>query len=1604
MAKFTFELVLGDDQATFFNLIASLPPGQNNLARGVVVPSHPTNQPPTFKVGNLSAGIPYVIDIEGEWQAPPTPRIHFVPVGTTHNVTVALPYGPVSVTVRDPVLGDFTKFLLSVVNYATLFRSYAREITEYSKIPLNQLEDSIASPLSYRLATPMLSGLTSLIPADLEILASLSHKLLIKSLLHTPGTFGATNDILAAFSASNPVFFQMQNINKLDSPLFRSEEVFQGYEAHVWLPNREIERWKAFIQLLNNLPQLYTLKQITEGEVYVEQGGKIRRHFFDFESPLANSITTGLAYLTECFLRLFSLTVAVESEHFLAFCQASYILDQLITNALSPTDADPLGIEPWQDFSLSGRFGQQYDIMPYVHEWYYDSPLKGEVDGVNRFFGLHKFPIATSAVKVFVDGLLKRLYVDYRVSLSGSIISSAYRVLAMPTGPLIISTKLGYPRPFLGPVFSSLECRGGANLQMILTGIEQGLDRISFIISHMPNLSPIDPQAIAVHFATPKLPNTGNVGENQYGQIAMTAGISSYVLTYNQPTASIDYQLLISFTVEPMPSTDPTLVDQIFHLVREHTQTGATIEFSAPLGVNVYLNWWVIEDDSLTLERGTLPLADGSSQIPIVFANGPYFDQVVVLLQLWETYPTFVDAGQYLAASIVVGPGGTTVKFSAPIKGSNYRLDYAIFPARDGDFVEFFEPPIGLIEAHYDVKWPHWVNAALSPAPDGIRTAFSLPAPVANPKSVYIALDGRLMTQGADKQYTIANDQVIFTFPPTFNQSIWSVYPVNKNAEILPSAWEQGFLNYLPADVGEFATGWIRTTDSITVGSFVDIDGLMFMAVATAQGTIVNGNIISVGSSVKWGTLGITLTAVPDAPTSITEFKVGVSKDADTAALVSAINAHPILNLHYLAVSNISGFITIKAKRLGGGLYNELLVTFGSLTATNIIGDTAPSSYNSRTIYLGEHVVSVVSDDVNTTTSTFYRQSHPYYEGLGVTAITTNTLPSPLTSSELYYVTNITADTFQLSLTPYGTPITLATTGVGYHTFTSVDVEVATSTFAFPTSTFTFTANTTLNLAVITGLSPFTADLVVGMAVAGTGIPADAFIISVDSLTQITLNANVTATQTASTVVITNVFQDQEPVGFLTKGSLPSGLGLGATYYVRNITENRFQVSSTLNGPVTAFTDGGIGEFVVYSIPRFAAGCSQTLDTQALATEIGKHPITAAKVVPNIAATGLITLTATELGVRGNLPVATNDETMSTQNLAAGKDPEGTLYGSSKVCYYYNAPVTTLDGLSTRLWKQYHGDKFVFDYPPTLKQESYFISEVYPVDYHPLDSTIANLPCNYPKGIFTQGFGTHFNKTDIAISQPGSLVIATANLPVQERPIGNVNGVNTIFNLSLESCAGQNSLMLWIDGIFQPTDKYTYTDMGTYGRITFLAPPATGQEIWAWYLPYGAACIDERVRELVGTIDGSNQTFTVPDAPWADIPAIVVYLEGLFILQDQDYAVLSGNTQIQFLDGLVPMIGQSLWAHYNLGTVLPVDNWRQVFVAMTNGTTSTFMIPHMLLSELPTSTDSVLAFLNGVNQGGHFSIEVDSFGNPTGNIIFDSAPEANRRLEVAYIR
>jgi hypothetical protein len=88
------------------------------------------------------------------------------------------------------------------------------------------------------------------------------------------------------------------------------------------------------------------------------------------------------------------------------------------------------------------------------------------------------------------------------------------------------------------------------------------------------------------------------------------------------------------------------------------------------------------------------------------------------------------------------------------------------------------------------------------------------------------------------------------------------------------------------------------------------------------------------------------------------------------------------------------------------------------------------------------------------------------------------------------------------------------TNNAAWGSVTSVDI----GTFTAPAAE-TPTGDTTTDSAIITNMSD-TSNLVAGMLISGSGIPAGATIVSVDSGTQITISGNATAT--ASTVSLTN--------------------------------------------------------------------------------------------------------------------------------------------------------------------------------------------------------------------------------------------------------------------------------------------------------------------------------------------------------------------------------------------------------------------------------------------------------------------------------------------------
>ena len=2176
------QYVLGDEAVVYNNLINALPAGDNNLRDGIVVPAHPANLPLSLTLTGITANIKYLVEVVGEWETPPTPKMEFVSLSDTYTLIIALPYGPSTMTFSNEAidaLGNHSwytvgGFKLSSTNYATLFRTFASEIATYSTVPLNTIVGSITSPLAYLLTLPLLKDASSLVPM-LEVLSILSYKLIVKCLLHTVGTEGAVQEILAAVSASNPVLAKMENISLLDAPMFRSEEQFAGWEAHVWLPNTELERWRAFIQLASNLPQTFTLKQITEDEVYVEQGGRLRRHVFEPDSPAANTVTEGTV---DCFTNLFKLSMTVEAEHFLSFCQATYFMDRSLGSLTTP-GADPLGVKEFSKLSTSGRFEQQYGVTPSVHQWKWEIPT-----GSGRFFNLSEIPASASAVKIFVDGLLRGLYKDYRFSTGSDFASSVYRLVGISVSdPLVTNIELADVR-IIAPVFYSLEVEGNADLQVLLTDLEDNIvTHIRFVTSTSPESTPNSSQNINIHYISPQLPSYPH---SEFGSLAIPQGDTNVDIVFNAQATSLDYQLLISLSVENQAPTD---VSQVTYLVRTHSLTGATVEFSAPMAADTKLNYWLIEGNDAVLERGTLVLSDGMSEVALPFSS-TYQDQVVLITQLWHTQDIHIDADHYLYSSMKIEPTGTVISFSSPVSGTNYRLDYCVFSSQAGNHLEFFFQPEGLIEAHYDTAWPHWVNAGLLPAPDGIQTEFLLPSVCPNSLAMFLTVNGRLMTS---EQYTVIENgtKVRFSFAPTPAQIIWAAYPVD-GPEPLSSSWYQGKLTKLPKSVGQYATGSIAINTPLLAGDEIEFthksNGVVetFKATNPAIGDITNEEEIESGQCVVFSRppqADVTLVGVYGYPANEDEFTVGVTQQDDSKSLMSAIVNHSILSENYTAfwrghpdllrtattdfisfagTDNLiiaqkiaptlplsftqfsltfSSFSSISTQISSGdfsvylvgnngvtdvfgnyaatsggvvlldtkvtkttddglasntvlGVYSLLNSVFaatdkglsisrdygetwisGSLFASKRIQDltftaNAPGSsensiaiaympslitagheivvlsgstitvgikdgvstaamvknaidaYNLHnpllsigisvaitgssnapqsviaTTYLeggfdappalrinavqavdssiyaatidGIHISSndgaswvktgtgiitgicvvstsalvastdgagvmisqdggmtwsyqkpgvilhtwdpstiaslrvfdVFSDGVNiyaatdmglsistnfgtswvtktianglasnqvnalfitgstiyaathsglaisvdsgaswftkdlgivrgiyldsviyaatadglyvsdslyvtnasivawsgvdlasptvpdlvnvlataavrgqtsgwdlsqlplpigTTSFTFevrdaityaplslilnpsttyylvvtpnmsedvpdvrwnkssdtsgcfifksgdwmsqpfgmsysigaglvevrakqfadgnnncalehYRrvsftneqidlvrnlfvvpEGHPFQEDLAV-SFSGNALniPTPFQLNVAYYVVNAEAGSFKLSATSGGLPLVITGTGssffikfnsVAFFTSDIVGDSITSSYYAvtlFSSSRqMAFTSDMVdivLNTISAPGGHTFFNDLSVSIAgdpPAGISINTIYNIINSTATSfQLSLTVggtaiDLTTTGTQFTVLGNDIdvnnnafcalgscadlparsqknnqskFKTGEPVVCLC----PNGMGISKEniYYINKLTGNRFQLKNVSGTVVDILADGGGEPVSIYSYGRFPVTGVTALDFAAIAAEIEFNQripeITtfADNMVDRIRLTSLLPDRAYGLELTGS-PSFTIHPLSFSQPYA-----EETLYHAPALSYYNDAPVVTLDGVSTRLYEEYEGDLIRFNFLPTNLQEGYSVTETFPVEYHALDTTVANHDCNYPKGIFTQGLGVRINEGSFDIDQAGSLIITKVNTPIQEPPIGLLDGINSRFTLSFVSGAGAESLLVWLDGIHQPKDRWAYSQSpGGQGVITFNVPP-TGQYLWAWYFSDGEVCPFEKNEIPSGAVDGSNLNFTLAN-PWLDPQALLVFIEGLFSTQNSEYSV-SGST----FSLLNAPEAQSVWCHYNLGTTTVTNKWRQIDIGICDGVETSFMIPYTLEEQLPVTVDSVLVFLNGINQ--RVGVDVSMASNPltkylTGEIRFlVGAPENNRKLSIAYIQ
>lgn len=1670
---FELEFNFGPATEVFNRLVASLPEGRDNLADGVVVPSHTPNRPVSIKLKGLIPHVPHIIHVAAEWYTPPLKNVGFVPNSSEASLNIPLALGRNLIYLVNNQ-GQEARFTISVTHYGLLFASTSQELYQYSIEPLERLNNNISSSIGYILASPLIADVNRFIPSDLEILGVLSNKLLVKNFLWAPGTDAGVKGLLSAFAASNPVIHAMKNKGKPENMLYRSEEDFSGYEAHTWLPNREVERWQAFIIFTSNLSQLYSPQQINEGEIYLKSGNRLRRHIFDFESDFANTVLD-VGVGDECFQRLFRLDLAVDSEIEIVFCQASYTFDTSLPPLQTP-DVDPLGITNWTTWTLSGRFEQQYGEDYGVHNWVYE-PVIGTIDGLNRYFDVSQNPASTRALKLFIDGLLLRLNIDYRISIGADFRSGAFLLPVSPDS-MLIDIVVGDPRPFLAPVFSSVEIEGTENVQFLVTAGNQSLTNIEFIVSEEP-AAPASAEEAKLHYVTPALAAGSYGGLNQYGTETIPIGTTTFPLTYPVAATSINYQLIVQYAEDP--AGIPSSVDQLHSIVRNHTLTGALIEFSEPTAnANAKLHWWLIEQDGVALERGTISLTTGTDDIPIPFSSGPYLDQVIVILQLWHT-TAIGTVDLPLVSYTNLNNFSFKAQFSSTIPDNDYRLDYLVFPSEAGNVIDIFAPPqVGqIVEAHYDTSWEYWAHTAPEEAVDGLRNTFTLPFDCPIPDAMYATLDGRLLTQGAANQYVVeGGNKIRLNFTPELGQFIWCVYPVTDLFDQPPqSSWNQSFLTRQSSYAGKIAKGFVRNAGEIAAGDTVSLAGKTLTAKAVASGFVINPFKILIADMLNFVELGITLIGVPpvvnpttgvqgvtniactgdiggslnntyfyyDTPSTLYYFWFNVGGAGVDPAVVGRTGVEITLNTNDTS-NQVAVSIASEVSSLGTA---DVEVNLNNITITNNdIGYTpAPVDFGTGFVFsiLTQGLDPSYADNefpVNTTQdgdalSLINRiNTHPVlqnyyvaeYLGVGVTKIKALALGGTTYNQTLTVVgssmsaTNITGDGLSsLNEEQSITFSSIPTSGKFNLTFEG-----------FSTADIAWNANDTDIQNALNALPTLQDTVVIGDFTLGFTVNFEGSdgsknqpLISVAG-PEIEFDSSDVNTITNEITIAGHSFKEADSVGFFTSGSLPVGLTLGTTYYIHVVDSNTIKVLGSPGGAAIVLGTQGTGTHTItrntlnvggiqtnVSITEtiqgfgnlFAVGVSREEDSKSLSDALNNEMFLNKFFIASYTE-GEVSLTALTPGSQFNMPISVAGGSMVPTGMSGGENPDEKLPDITyKQIYYRDAPVITLDGVSTRKYDIYNGNAVQFEVKPVDLQEAYTVSQVFPVDYHPLDSMEANQPCSYPKGLFTQGLAAQFTDIELPVEQEGVLVITVDNLPIQEEPQGVIDGVNTVFTMTLESCAGQDSMMLFIDGIFQPPTTYTYSVFAGQGIITLSAPPVVPQKLWVWYLPSGAACIEEHVVQLTGVVDGINQNFGVPSSPFANKPALVLFTDGLFQLQDVDYTVDVGNTAITYLGALAPVPPQTLWGHFNEGNI-GTEKWRQVAVGVGDDVTVNFTIPTLLTSELPTSQDSVLLALNGIMQreGVDFTVNLDLSGFPDGTVTFSVPPETGRQIHVAYIR
>jgi len=157
--------------------------------------------------------------------------------------------------------------------------------------------------------------------------------------------------------------------------------------------------------------------------------------------------------------------------------------------------------------------------------------------------------------------------------------------------------------------------------------------------------------------------------------------------------------------------------------------------------------------------------------------------------------------------------------------------------------------------------------------------------------------------------------------------------------------------------------------------------------------------------------------------------------------------SNPICQLYSNAVPPVPIDFGISAYAdFNAGKLLALTKMFGKVLAGNVPVDALLAGIYSQT-FTAVNVTSTFTVTNNTTTVTVPSITG-LQNGLQITVSTTTTLPSPLVAGTPYYIQSVSGNTFHLSLTPNGDPITFTSVGTGTQSLNTglvLDVQAGTS-------------------------------------------------------------------------------------------------------------------------------------------------------------------------------------------------------------------------------------------------------------------------------------------------------------------------------------------------------------------------------------------------------------------------------------------------------------------------------------------------------------------------------------------------------------------------------